>query len=142
MFVMFWCMCKTCLYFFLVFRLCRLSTFYFLISGFRWVLNAVGVLFGISPTSVFVVPTFWKPLSVQSSRAKSGYEVCVGTNWIIFFNLKSYNNIYWQHHTLSALNRIPSMSRSQRCSLLLSQTEFLCFSYPLSLLHRQHFMKT
>jgi hypothetical protein len=50
-----------------------------LISGFRRVLNTVGVLLGISPTSVFVVPTFRKPLSVPSSRAKSDYFIVITT---------------------------------------------------------------
>ena len=41
---------------------------YFLISGFRRVLNIVCVLLGISPASVWVLPTFLNPLSVPSSR--------------------------------------------------------------------------
>ena len=54
------------------------TTFYavpiFLISGFRWVLNIVCILLGISPVSVSVLPMFRNPLLVPSSRAGSIYS--------------------------------------------------------------------
>ena len=49
------------------------------------------------------------------------------THWILILNLKPRKDLGWQHH---AFNRIASMPRSEKCSLLLSPTEYLMFFIP------------